>query len=431
MKRNLSRRQMVGLMAGLPVGAALTVARCGGQETGPGPASPPAPADDGALLLQLQRAAFAYGWFESNATTGLTLDRASNQSPRPFEVASIAATGFMLATLPIGIRRGYIRRASAIDRATRTIRTLLYDVEQHAGFLRHWVDASTCERRQDAEFSSIDTSLAALGALVAGEALGGEVKGLANQLYERIDWTAALDDDGLLRHGWTEPDKSLDQSWDTYSEGILCYLLALGSPTHPIPEANWLAFDRVVATYDGRPTFLGGLFLATYPAAFVDFRNRSDVRCGGLDYQALLRNMVWVNRQFCLQAPGGLYDAGFFGLSATDGPDGDYHAYSPLPPNHDGTINIPVLLSAVSLAPEIVLPAVRELYGTCGSYGRYGFSGADNRSRTWTNGQCIGIDTLCSVLGIENHLSGLVWRLFHVTAAAQRGLSRAGLRFQP
>ena len=38
----------------------------------------------------------------------------------------------------------------------------------------------------------------------------------------------------LLSHGWKRGKGFLKYKWDFYSEASLLYLLAIGSPTHPI-----------------------------------------------------------------------------------------------------------------------------------------------------------------------------------------------------
>src|SRR4029453_15599959 len=41
-----------------------------------------------------------------------------------------------------------------------------------------------------------------------------------------------------LSHGWKPETGFLKPRWDTYSEDTILYLLAIGSPTHPISPAS-------------------------------------------------------------------------------------------------------------------------------------------------------------------------------------------------
>ncbi len=68
-------------------------------------------------LDALQRHAFDYFLHEINPANGLVADNSQAGSP-----ASIAAVGFALAAYPVGIERGWIRRADAIERTLTVLR---------------------------------------------------------------------------------------------------------------------------------------------------------------------------------------------------------------------------------------------------------------------------------------------------------------------
>lgn len=73
---------------------------------------------EAAFLEFLQRKAFDYFWLEANAGNGLIRDRSRTNS-----YCSIAAVGFGLTALGIGIDRGWITRAQGRERALRTLTT--------------------------------------------------------------------------------------------------------------------------------------------------------------------------------------------------------------------------------------------------------------------------------------------------------------------
>ena len=65
----------------------------------------------------LQRESFSYFEHEVNRVNGLVIDKTAQNSP-----ASIAATGFALAAYPVGVERGFISRAAAVERTLATLR---------------------------------------------------------------------------------------------------------------------------------------------------------------------------------------------------------------------------------------------------------------------------------------------------------------------
>ena len=123
------------------------------------------------------------------------------------------------------------------------------------GWYYHFVDMRTGARVWECELSSIDTALLLAGALTAGSYFGGEVEALADDIYARVDFPWMLTDGGqkpdstTLCHGWKPELGFLPSRWDSYSEHMVLYLLAIGSPTRPIPAATWDAWDRPEGEY--------------------------------------------------------------------------------------------------------------------------------------------------------------------------------------
>jgi hypothetical protein len=66
-------------------------------------------------------------------------DRASNFGHERENVASIAATGYALASLLVAVEHGWIKRSDAIERASLTLRFSL-GMPNERGWLVHWVD---------------------------------------------------------------------------------------------------------------------------------------------------------------------------------------------------------------------------------------------------------------------------------------------------
>ena len=73
------------------------------------------------LLDEIEHRAFRFFWEQADPHTGLINDRAGNFGPDDYTVASIAATGYGLAALPIGVERGWIDHDQAANAARLTL----------------------------------------------------------------------------------------------------------------------------------------------------------------------------------------------------------------------------------------------------------------------------------------------------------------------
>src|SRR5207245_7849995 len=83
------------------------------------PAAPPDQFPNDADFLEfIQRKAFDYFWLEANPENGLIRDRSRTNS-----YCSIAAVGFGLTAIGIGIDHGWITREQGRERALRTLAT--------------------------------------------------------------------------------------------------------------------------------------------------------------------------------------------------------------------------------------------------------------------------------------------------------------------
>src|SRR5262249_22662765 len=159
----------------------------------------------------------------------------------------------------------------------------------------YFLDMRTGRRAWKCELSSIDTALLVAGALSAAAYFHGpspdetEVRELAARINDRIEWDWMLDTKGIIRHGWKPETGGLQWRWEGYDEALLLYLLALGSPTHPVPEAT---YDAWCSTYAWRTVegieylHAGPLFIHQMSHLWVDFRGIRDapMRAHDSDY---------------------------------------------------------------------------------------------------------------------------------------------------
>jgi hypothetical protein len=388
---------------------------------------------DDAFLADVERRTALYFLELQDPVTGLFPDSAPADGSRNSEVSSVAASGFGLAALCVSAERGWIGRDEAGARILRLLRRAWDDLPQEHGFYYHFLRMGTGQRIWNSEVSSIDTALFLAGALVARQCYPeSEIARLATRLYERADWPWMLAGGRTFAMCWT-PEKGFSSAhWNGYSEHMLLYLLALGSPTHPCPPETWHAWQRRPVGDYANLTFLqcAPLFTHQFSHAWVDFRGRRDAHA---DYW---RNSVLATRaqqRLCelLAARFPTYGRHAWGLTAADGPQG-YRVLGGPPPTRDppidGTIVPCAPAGSLPFLPAECLDTLRHLRTTYGSriWARYGFVDAFNPATGWTSPYVYGLDAGITVLMIENLRSGLVWSRFMANTEIRRGLQLAG-----
>ena len=205
---------------------------------------------------------------------------------------------------------------------------------------------------------------------------------LAEALYLRADWQWAQDGGETLTHGWKPECGFLKYRWEGYDEAMLLYVLALGSPTHPLPEnsyAAWTSSYKWAHCYGYDYLYSGPLFTHQLSHVWLDFRDIQDafMREKGIDYFENSRRATYVQRQYAIENP--LDFAGYgeccWGITASDGPGPDNARVNgiqrvffdyigrgvPYGPD-DGTIAPWAVVASLPFAPEIVLPDYRLLH---------------------------------------------------------------------
>ena len=195
-----------------------------------------------------------------------------------------------------------------------------FHLEQMAherGFLFHFADIVTGKRIWDCEMSSIDTAIFLCGALTCRAYFSGDsgperqIRDLATKLYERVDWPWMLNGGSTFSMGYKPESGFLKARWSTYCELMMLYLLAIGSPTHPVEPTYWQNFARPYINYAGFRYLsdLAPLFTHQYSHAWFDFRNQRD------RYVNYFENSVAATRAhkaFCLAQPN-LYTDDYWG----------------------------------------------------------------------------------------------------------------------
>lgn len=402
--------------------------------------------EDDALLEDLSRRSFRFFWEQADSTTGIIRDRSHTDGSPPdkpaTEVGSIASVGFGLTGLCIAAERGWIPRSQAVERAGRTLRFFAERQEQHHGWFFHFVNLRTGAREWQSELSSIDTALLVAGVLTVEQCFQDDpdVVRSAESIYRRVDFQWMLaGDPRLLSHGWKPETGFLKARWDRYSELMILYLLGMGSPTHPIPAASWHAWTRPTMTFAGYRYISAPdpLFVHQYSHAWVDFRGRRESEPPHTDWWQNSVDATRAHKAFCLSLSKVFsgYSEHIWGITASDSRRG-YVAWGG-PPRHDaidGSVVPSAAAGSLMLAPDVAVPAVREMRRQYGGtiYGLYGFADAFHPTDGWVNPDVIGINIGITLLSAENLRTGNVWRWFMrndgIAAAMQAaGLARAAV----
>lgn len=419
------------------------------------------------MLNKLRRATFEYFRKEYNPQNGLIKDKTEPGSP-----ASIAAVGLGLSVYVVAVERGLLSRADAVNRTLTVLRFFSSspqgpeaDAAGYKGFFYHFLDMETGRRAWKCEVSTIDTAILIAGVLSAASYFTGanaeeaEIRELAESLYLRVDWQWALNGEATVCHGWTPESGFIQHRWDKgYSEALILYVLALGSPTFPIDPhgyREWASTFEWRAVYGIQYLYAGPLFIHQMSHLWLDFRGiQDDVNRGrGIDYFENSRRATRVQQQYGIENPMGFdhYHKYGWGLTASDGPGPAvldlngvrrvFYAYeargAPFGPD-DGTISPWAVVASLPFEPEIVMSTVRHAieHLDLKQHSTYGFDASYNftypetsRNRHgWVSPWIFGLNQGPIILMIENFQSELIWKSMRRCSYIVAGLQRAGFR---
>jgi hypothetical protein len=419
------------------------------------------------MLDRLQRETFDYFRHEFNPQNGLIVDKTQPGAP-----SSIAAVGMGLSVYTVAVERGLLSRAEAVARTLTLLRFFHSshqgpepDATGYKGFYYHFLDMQTGRRVLQAELSTVDTAILMAGVLTvasyfdAGSEEENEIRELADILYRRVDWQWALNNGKTICHGWRPESGFLPFRWDTgYSEALILYVLAMGSPTFPIGAEGyeeWISTFEWKKIYDIEFLYAGPLFIHQMSHLWLDFRGIHDDfnRRTGIDYFENSRRATFVQRQYGIDNPQGFshYHKYGWGLTASDGPGPavfeingvrreffDYTARGvPYGPD-DGTLSPWAVVASLPFAPEIVIDTVRHAIERLNlkKRSKYGFDASYNRTypdtsstqQGWVSPWIFGLNQGPIILMIENFQSELIWKTIRTCPHIVKGLRRAGFR---
>lgn len=387
--------------------------------------------DAGQLIGETQEAGFRYFYNYGHPTSGLAR-MGTHFTPN---VCSASGTGFGMFNVVVGIERGFITRQQGVDRARRTLRFLAAKTTRYHGAFPHMLDGITGQTipftDRDDGADIVETSFLMAGVLLWREYFSGnnsqeaEIRQLANQLWRDVDWHWFVGEEGGVsflrwhwspKHGWDKDDRVIG-----FNEAQLAYVLALASPTHPIPaQAYWQGWEP---DYYGKSRTRFGVWLQLGqndlgpPLFWIQYSylglDPRQISYRGRTYMKEFQDICRVAMLYADSRSNEFKGYGrLWGWTAGDGPNG-YQVHAP-GTNDDGTINPSAALSAMPYAPEGSRAFLLALYSEHGRelWGPFGFYDGFNLSRNWFDR-----DYLASEIGtiapmIENQRSGLCWKTF-------------------
>ena len=418
------------------------------------------------LMERELRGCFEFFWKEwtsdpKSPTYGLTNGDyvgLGRYSPIPIE-----SQGFYLAAIVIGVERGWITKKAGYERAVIALKTLA-TLKQIRGFYYHFIDPKTGKRGwNDAhgiELSNGSTGTMIMGALIAGEYFGGEVKRRAEELYAAMDWKwftnpktkhpylACFPEDKPPKepHGGMN-EEGFFGGWAAYSEHMFLYILAAGAPKPEFATGadSYYAMIRYRGRYKGEEFVIcgtGAAFTYQWTHGFIDFRDMVDRT--GQNWSENSRHAAIAARQYAIDRAGEIKGLGpnSWGMSACMSPTTFYsgrYGSKPIGAGHklleDGTVAPYASSAFVVFTPKESIAALEHMYtipglvGKYGLYDAYSFTTKNDGDKPWIGRSYLGIDKGLVLLMFENYSTQLIWKLLHQSPHIQRGLK--ALEFRP
>ncbi|MBO4475289.1 MAG: beta-glucosidase [Bacteroidales bacterium] len=397
---------------------------------------------DEELLTLVQRQTFRYFWDYAHPVCGLARERLGSDG-----TVTTGGSGFGIMTLPVAVERGFVTREEAAERLRTIVGFLAGKADRFHGAFPHWLNGSTGATipfsANDDGGDLVETSFLMEGLLAAAMYFDrpeeADIRNAIDAIWRGVewDWYTRGGQDVLYWHWSPDKDWAMNMKISGWNEGLMSYLLAAASPTHPIPASAYhKGWARDGAIKNGRRFYditlplgsdLGGpMFFAHYSFLGLDPRGLKDDYA---DYWEQNVAHARINHAYCAANPRkhAGYSADCWGLTASD-ISGGYTASSPS--NDRGTIAPTAALASMPYTPEESLAAMRTFYYVYGDrlWGEYGFRDAFSLDSAWFASSCIAIDQGPIVVMIENYRTGLLWECFMKHPDVCSGLKKLGFR---
>lgn len=409
------------------------------------------------LFTLVQYRTFQYFWDGAEPVSGAARERfhADDFYPQNDKhIVTSGGTGFGVMAILAGIERGFISREQGFERLSKLV-SWLEKADRFHGVWPHWWNGETGKVKpfspKDNGGDLVETSYLAQGLLCVreyfknGSAREKEMTARIDKLWREIEFDWHRNNKNVLYWHWS-PDNQWAMNFpvEGYNECLIMYVLAAASPTHGIPaevyHEGWarsgaMKNDPAHSQYgyhlslkhNFAQQFGGPLFWSHYSFLGLDPRKLKDAYA---DYWTHNTNHTLINRQYCIENPKNYkgYGENSWGLTASYSVNG-YAAHSP---NEDlGVISPTAALSSFPYTPEASAAAMKYFYQNLGDkvFGEYGFYDAFSEHHNWYPKHYLAIDQGPIVVMMENHRSGLLWKLFMGAPEVQNGLKKLGFTY--
>lgn len=410
---------------------------------------------DDSLLTLVQYRTFQYFFEGAEPTSGAARERIHMDNEYPQNdrhIVTSGGTGFGVMAILVGIERGFITRQQGVDHLKKFI-DWLEKADRFHGVWPHWWNGETGKVQpfspKDNGGDLVETSYLAQGLLCVrqyfkdGNSQEKELAAGIDKLWKEIefDWHRKDGENVLYWHWSPEYEWQMNFPVEGYNECLIMYVLAAASPTHSIPaEVYYEGWARSGAIkndpehsqygyhlslkHNGALQFGGPLFWSHYSYLGLDPRKLKDRYA---DYWEHNKNHTLINRQYCIENPEGYkgYGENCWGLTASYSVNG-YAGHSP---QEDlGVISPTAALSSFPYTPAESMQALKYFYSAMNEkiWGDYGFYDAFSEEHDWYLPRYLAIDQGPIVVMIENHRTGLLWKLFMSSPEVQEGLKKLG-----
>ncbi|MBN1124897.1 MAG: beta-glucosidase [Sedimentisphaerales bacterium] len=401
---------------------------------------------DEELLTSVQQATFRYFWDYGHPISGLARERSGSG-----DTCTSGGTGFGIMAIVVGTEREFVQRREAANRMLKMVRFLQQRARRYHGAWSHWINGRTGQTipfsKYDDGADIVETSFLMQGLLTARQYFDeynpteDEIRRRIESLWRQVEWNWFLrEPDGKMLYWHWSPNHAWKMNHTIgghFNECMITYLLAIASPTFPIPascyEKGWIGETKGGYfngnTYYGQKQWVGWpmggpLFFTHYSFLGFDPRGKRDRFC---NYFENNRNISLIHQSYCAANPGKHkgYNRLLWGLTASDDPDG-YKAHEPR--NDNGTISPTAAISAMPYVPTESLAALKHFYFTYGRkiWGPFGFRDAFNLDRDWFAQSYLAIDQGPIIIMIENYRTGLCWKYFMANTEIGAALKTVG-----
>lgn len=410
------------------------------------------------LLNLVQYQTFQYFWDGAEPNSGLARERIhlDNEYPQNDQhVVTTGGSGFGLMAILVGIERGFITRAEALQRYEKIV-GFLEKAERFHGAYPHWINGNNGKvkpfSKKDNGGDLVETAFLMQGLLTVRQYFeegNSAEKALAKRItdiWEAVewDWYTKGGEDVLYWH-WS-PNYGWDMNFPVggYNECLIMYVLAASSPTHPISaeayHKGWARNGDIAndTTFYDLPTILdhyehgdnpvGPLFWAHYSYLGLSPKGLMD-KYG--NYWDLNRNHALIQYRYAVDNPKNYegYGENVWGLTSSYSVKG----YAGHNPSGDlGVISPTAALSSFPYTPEESMQFLEFVYQPSRDslVGKYGPFDAFSFEADWYLPRYLAIDQGPIPVMIENHRSGLLWNLFAEVPEVKEGLKKLGFHYE-